>query len=497
MALSVTAYSKSALLSAIEKLLAQRSLKESPTLLKRAISRIKSKPQLDAIHSVAVSHGAKFIVIEDSYVDKHFLEDFAGYYSRCYARYGRRCVRIHFVKGEFADTSEFTNLLHRKPADEINHRVGYIGYMVVKPLPQSVIGRTALPPTDNHNVEYTALKSFDTQIGGHKFSVKCALFQEQDHEIAACATVAIWSILSATSAMFDNQVLSPYQITRMAGENNSFKNRIIPNDGLTQIQVLSMLKKAGLDYFYFEYDAFRHVIDADILDYFFSSNEGRKSKTLPQGTPKDAVSSLDSYAESQMQLSGRVLYAFLRGGFPCIVTAFIPAKDQNEIDFDAHAVAAVGYKVAEEGIYTGTAGGEESALRFTADRLSHIYCVDDNHAPYTPYRFGPRGKIENLDSEPFLIGNIIVPIYHKIRKNFPEAVQKAEHYNSLIEIILPSLKGKIEWDIFLCEIGKIKLKSETAMPILKTFNALYSGMRPDLCGPSPPCMVRKNSLTCF
>ena len=53
---------------------------------------------------------AKTILIENEYVDRDFLEDFSAYYVRCFSRYERFCVRLHFFTCGFS-AQDFTRLL--------------------------------------------------------------------------------------------------------------------------------------------------------------------------------------------------------------------------------------------------------------------------------------------------------------------------------------------------------------------------------------------------
>lgn len=40
-------------------------------------------------------------VIETDYVDQDYLDDYVRFYARCYAKYPRRCHRIHFFRHEY------------------------------------------------------------------------------------------------------------------------------------------------------------------------------------------------------------------------------------------------------------------------------------------------------------------------------------------------------------------------------------------------------------
>ena len=89
--------------------------------------------------------GARTVVVEHDYVDRDFLEDFAGYYVRCFRRYKSRCARLHFFSFAFTN-DQFENLLTLDPGTVTGKRLAdaYLGFIVVKPLPRTIIGRTCL-----------------------------------------------------------------------------------------------------------------------------------------------------------------------------------------------------------------------------------------------------------------------------------------------------------------------------------------------------------------
>ena len=42
--------------------------------------------------------GAQTIVVENDYIDRDYLDDYAAYYARCFRRYNRHCRRLHFFR---------------------------------------------------------------------------------------------------------------------------------------------------------------------------------------------------------------------------------------------------------------------------------------------------------------------------------------------------------------------------------------------------------------
>lgn len=79
------------------------------------------------------------------------MDDYAHYYVKCYKPYDRFCKRIHFFKDLSKDNLEclFNSYLEGgKTLSEMENELSgkYLGFMIIKPLPQTIIGRTSLVP---------------------------------------------------------------------------------------------------------------------------------------------------------------------------------------------------------------------------------------------------------------------------------------------------------------------------------------------------------------
>ena len=344
MSLEIEKFDRDALLDVITNLLSRRSLENEPERLSAAIASISDKKQFNAVFDLAMAHGANAMVIETEYVDKHYLEDYAGYYARCFEKYGRRCARVHFYRAKLSEIAFLDQLVTSPKNDRaLGDELGYIGYVVLKPLPHTVIGRTAIPPICGTKDHFPTLKEYKTQIGGRNFYVETALFQEQDHEVAACATVAIWSILSTTASMLDNQILSPFEITKKAGEKSNFTQRLLPNDGLNQYQVLTLLTSSGLDYFYFSYRSHR----SELLPYVLGEElPPTTKKNKPKKRKLNAINAVKAAIRDDAANAKALLFAFLRGGNPCLLNVDI-LRNSGKSRPDNHAVAAVGYSLKD------------------------------------------------------------------------------------------------------------------------------------------------------
>ena len=153
------------------------------------------------IHSVYFENyfstlGAATILIEKEYVDRDFLEDFAAYYVRCFYPYERKCSRLHFFSHAFA-SDDFDALLcgTNGGLTEQELQNAYLGFIVVKPLSQTIIGRTCLKtyPEDNGRRWFPITRRYEAHLYGMTLTVETLAFQEQDHVAAACATSSLWS----------------------------------------------------------------------------------------------------------------------------------------------------------------------------------------------------------------------------------------------------------------------------------------------------------------
>ena len=140
---------------------------------------------------------AKTIVIEPEYISKDYLHDYTSYYSLCYKEYPKVCSRVHFFSLDF-NKRDFEILINNG-SPSVDIRNSYLGFIVVRPIPNTVIGFTVLKPyvhsTGFNQRNFWGLKKYPVHLFGIKLEVESLAFQEQDSVVSACATAAIWSML--------------------------------------------------------------------------------------------------------------------------------------------------------------------------------------------------------------------------------------------------------------------------------------------------------------
>jgi len=199
-----------------------------------------------------VDLGAQTIVCERDYIDGGYLDDFTKYYVTCHEDYPKRCMRLHFFGNKFTyDMFESEIVKDVKPT--ILGR--YLGYIVIKPIPMTFIGRTCLATPylllkDNSRI---ISRKYCVDLFGMSLSVKSVAFQEQDQVVSACASASIWSLFHALGR---EKVPSPSEITLAATEQAKVINAF-PNEGLSLEEIDRAIE-------YFGYRKHEFIIKAEL-----------------------------------------------------------------------------------------------------------------------------------------------------------------------------------------------------------------------------------------
>jgi hypothetical protein len=402
------------------------------------------------------------IVVEPSYVDRDYLEDFAYYYVRCYERYERYCSRLHFFSEAFGEAAFRTLLSGAGGALTVEAlKQAYCGFIVIKPLPQTVFGRTCLktyPAEDGR--AFPVARSFAANLFGVSLNIVHTLpFQEQDNVVAACATSALWSVLQGTAKEFQHAQLTPIDITRAATELLPAESRMIPNRGGLSTAMMA--------------EAIRAV----------------QLEPLTLNVP----------ANDNITLRA-ALYAYLRARIPVILGVRLCDTATTEIMGD-HAVAVTGYKLAD----TPAAPLTTSGFRLRAARIRKIYAHDDQVGPFARMEFdgkqievelgdgrGPvpvetlstswrndSGTIDQVRAAPLIV---LVPLYHKIRIPFEDIIQVVMDFHKFLSTAKPLNEvagaGSLEWDIHLTTVNDLKgdLESSKQLKGERRLHWLTQGM---------------------
>ncbi len=257
---------------------------------------------------------ATSVLLEYNYVDKDYLEDFSRYYVKRFGNDGHKCARLHFFSRE-VDHRHITTILEGGEGAngqmvELNE--AYLGFMVIKPLPRTFIGKTCLVVLPDA-ATYAKLKKrlareYKVDLFGIPLSVRSIAFQEQDKVVAACATTAIWTALHSLPWRESRGIPSCSEITinalnHVEGSANSF-----PSKQLTHKQILRSLDVEGVRYH-------AESMEKPVVEEFLAS-----------------------------------VVAHVNSGLPMILTGEVFTRDESG-KFEGqggHAISIVGYKVDQD-----------------------------------------------------------------------------------------------------------------------------------------------------
>ncbi|HMX00888.1 MAG TPA: hypothetical protein PKL56_16080 [Cyclobacteriaceae bacterium] len=358
---------------------------------------------------------AKTIVVELDYVSKAYITDYSNYYATCFQEYERMCKRVHFFNVEFNDERLRKELLSE--SEFLNNH--YLGYIVVKPLPDSVIGPTLLATygkrENDHQRFFPACKVYHVNFFGKTLAVQSLAYQEQDTVVSACASVAIWSAFHKTSSLFKTALPSPGEITKLAG--NLFFNygRIYPNHGLDLTQVCRAIDAIGL------------------------VSEVRSSKRF----------------DGEIFLASRIIYAYLKCGIPILL--LIKSSSAPGVSV-GHAVTIIGYSKPKP-----KASNPSKEITLIADGIDKFYVHDDQLGPFASYEFSGKTALKthhwNSSGEKnylsYWIHAVVIPVYPKIRVGFEDVFDRVDNFDrTFFEFDIFNVE--LEWDVYLEESNKYK-----------------------------------------
>ncbi len=374
---------------------------------------------------------AAAIVVEPDYVDRDYLEDFAAFYVSCFYSYDRFCTRIHFFKQPLTQI-QFRRIIRGKVSKTTlqKFRESYLGFIVVRPLPEASIGRTQLRTylPDGGRRNYNATRDYDVSLFGVALSVRSMAFQEQDRAVAACATVALWSCFQKTAELFGTAAPRPPVITADA-TSALYHRRSLPSTGLSTEQICSAIRQNGLD---------------------------------PEVFPQSAI-------------TPSLIYAYLRFGIPLLMIAAIQGYPEQN-----HAITLNGYSVrdtiiGEERLFAPSPSANPPRLgtAMVGRRINELYGHDDGIGPFSrlfvtmpfkegwPFTMTGSWKVPGTDDDAVILPiQIIAPLYRKIRLSFAEAQASIAVVFAIAERLLSAFgfgRNDSEWDIYLTTTSQYKI----------------------------------------
>lgn len=296
--------------------------------------------------------GAKSVVEEPYYFDRDYLAEFACYYGSSARGYPNVCRRLHFF-GVGVDRRKLAAFLAGGGPVRGRLLKHYLGFVVLRPVPWAPFGRTVLawyPEPTPHAPRITKpSRNYTVHLAGVPLNVKGIAWQQQDTDVGACATIALWSALQSSAFDTYHAVPTTAEITQAANTTASLGARIFPSKGLTLVQLCEAIKELGLAPI---------VCDGDI--------------------PSESEHS----AFSKERFTA-VTTALARSGFPTLLLGRLDSEPGN------HATCMVGFRSNGSRLAPG-------GVALADAETDTIYVHDDNIGPNVRMRIeatGPGGCV--------------------------------------------------------------------------------------------------------
>lgn len=385
------------------------------------------KKQINYIFNYLHDLQAKSALLEFNYIDKDYLEDYSRYYVKRFNNDGHACTRLHFFTEEITHKDLDFVLEGKDNSKLVEIQNSYLGFIVVKPLPKTFIGKTCLKPYPSKDTESKKVlkRIYEVDLFGIGLSVESIAFQEQDKVVSACATTSIWSALHAITWKSVRDIPALSQITSNAinfieGSSNGF-----PTKNLTNKQIMRAL----------DVEKLRH-----------------HSEFIKDSDKKAFIDTIVCNIKSNLPLIlGIEVYSINSDGFAKLL--------------DGHAVTVLGYRAKDEDEFV-------------------LYLHDDRLGPYARATFVDRKYLEERGvasaewgltlqekdeqgkfKEPHEIlipDSLIVPSPQKVRLSWTYANETCKHIVSEYGQYLRDAnlndggKNPLSFELQLKEISKIR-----------------------------------------
>jgi len=273
----------------------------------------------------------KSVLIEPTYICKDHRDLFSHYYSRKFDVNPYLCSRLHFFSASVRDPLD---LFAQEPKEAVD---SYLGYSVIRPVPERCVGRTIIDPEKlgiGFGESLFCLRTpFKTHVYGMPLTVSGYPWMSQDSEAMVCAHSALWGLCRYLSERYTSYPeVHPFDLVRMTGTG---EGRTYPRRGMVYSDYSGILTEFG---------TYPVIVRA-------------KTDPIREKRPdKDELRNICTYVES---------------GFPVLASIY------NRKAREGHVVSIVGHSFDTSAAKPGTDG-----LIDHSDFFRELVVVDDNAFPY-------------------------------------------------------------------------------------------------------------------
>lgn len=235
------------------------------------------------------------VFIEYEYVDADYRDTFSRFYSKKFATYPDKAIRLLF----FADEITRSNIW-----DIDSYSKSLIGYSVIRPTRIRSLGKTLLDPSRCNAVKgYMAVTQYKVHFLGRQLEVSGFPFISQDSDVTICAHAACWMCFRYFSERYHfYKEIHPYQITQLTSDISH--GRLVPSSGLTIAQITEMFTRQGFYPVVYDKKVWGHRL-SHLLYYYIESG-------LPPviGLPGHAVTAFGHYSDFKKHVCPELTFSW-------------------------------------------------------------------------------------------------------------------------------------------------------------------------------------------
>lgn len=365
------------------------------------------------------------IIIENNYVDYSYIDDYANYYSKNFFDYQKKSMRIHFFQNS---TEELSSIYLFESNDKIQSlQDSYIGYIVVRPIPEFFISRACFKKWYDADTTHLFLsKEEKASLLGIDFKIDTIPFMEKDYITSVCATSALWTFFASNEFVKDYSIKNPFSITSTA----MVQNECFAEDNLTPGFSIDMI--------------YNCIKEKGLSPLLFNTKE----------------------MSSEIIMS--VIHTFLSSGYP-VVMGLAVYEDETDIGNEEkakglHAVTIVGDKYSENKLYV-----HDDRIGFFARLIKQ----DSKNYWELKYTKPVSRATESHKDEYYVPTDLVTGIYPKIRLPLSDIRKFCKFFiDDLKENISNTVESEIlNYDYRIKVLSSNKLKEEIRRSITSYTNA--------------------------
>ncbi|GAA4881402.1 hypothetical protein [Actinomycetospora straminea] len=191
-----------------------------------------SRP-LERVVELAREHGVRSVVVEQRHLDHDWRSEHGAFHGQLFRRRPSVCHRWHLFTDDVPD-----DLSRLRPE-------AYRGYVVLRPLPSTPVGRTMIAPPPGLADAVRCEATERVSLFGRPLWITAMPFTSQDAEYLRCAHATLWMVLRHAHLAHG----LPRRLTAEvhdAALGGVIVGRQIPSEGLSVQQMLAGATRLGL-----------------------------------------------------------------------------------------------------------------------------------------------------------------------------------------------------------------------------------------------------------